>query len=107
VATNGNLEYENRSTHRAMVSPPDLIHSCARSTMRSFIIRTSTAEYLTKVQIGSNYMEYEFTTEPDQATRLNDFDSKFVLKAQGDPSRSVFSVIEAPHCKHLAGSSET
>ena len=28
--------------------------------MRSFIIRTSTAEYLTRVQIGSNYMEYEF-----------------------------------------------
>jgi hypothetical protein len=48
--------------------------------MREFIIRTSTAEYLTKVQIGSNYMEYEFTTESEQATRLNDFDSKLVLK---------------------------
>jgi hypothetical protein len=48
--------------------------------MRSFIIRTSTAEYLTKVQIGSNYMEYEFTTEPEQATRLGDFDSKLVLR---------------------------
>jgi len=48
--------------------------------MREFVIRTSTAEYLTKVQIGSNYMEYEFTTAPEQATRLNDFDSKLVLK---------------------------
>jgi hypothetical protein len=48
--------------------------------MRSFIIRTSTAEYLTKVRITSNYLEYEFTTEPEQATRLNDFDSKLVFK---------------------------
>jgi hypothetical protein len=48
--------------------------------MRSFIIRTSTAEYLTNVRITSNYLEYEFTTEPDQATRLNDFDSKLVLR---------------------------
>jgi hypothetical protein len=48
--------------------------------MHSFIIRTSTAEYLTQVRITSNYLEYEFTTEPEQATRLNDFDSKLVLK---------------------------
>jgi hypothetical protein len=45
-----------------------------------FIIRTSTGEYLTKVRITSNCLEYEFTTEPEQATHLNDFDSKLVLK---------------------------
>jgi hypothetical protein len=48
--------------------------------MRYFVIKTSTAQYLTKVQITSSYLEYEFTTEPEQATRLNDFDSKLVLK---------------------------
>jgi hypothetical protein len=48
--------------------------------MHSFIIRTSTSEYLAKVQITSNYLEYEFTTESEHATRLNDFDSKLVLK---------------------------
>jgi hypothetical protein len=47
--------------------------------MRSFIIRMSTGEYLTKVRI-SNYLEYEFTTERDLASRLNDFDSQLVLK---------------------------
>jgi hypothetical protein len=33
--------------------------------MRSFIIRMSTGEYLTKVRIISNYLEYEFTMERD------------------------------------------
>jgi len=46
--------------------------------MRFFIIR-STREYLTKVRIISNYLEYEFTSERDQASRLNDFDSQFAL----------------------------
>ena len=48
--------------------------------MRSFIIRISTGEYLTKVRIISNYLEYEFTMERDRASRLNDFDSQLVLK---------------------------
>jgi hypothetical protein len=48
--------------------------------MRSFVVRMSTGEYLTKVRITGNYLEYEFTTDRDQATRLNDFDSQLVLK---------------------------
>jgi len=48
--------------------------------MRFFVIRVSTAEYLTKVRIVSNYLEYEFTTDFDQASRLNDSDSQLVLK---------------------------
>jgi len=47
--------------------------------MRFFIIRMSTGEYLTKVRINSNYLEYEFTSERDQASGLNDFDSQFAL----------------------------
>ena len=48
--------------------------------MRFFVIRMSTGEYLTKVRIISNYLEYEFTNSRDEATPLNDFDSQFVLK---------------------------
>ena len=48
--------------------------------MRYFIIRMSTGEYLTRVRILGNYLEYEFTTDPDQASRLNDVDSQLVLK---------------------------
>ena len=48
--------------------------------MRLFIIRTSTGEFLTKVRIVSNYLEYEFTMNRDEATPLNDFDSQLVLK---------------------------
>ncbi len=48
--------------------------------MRFFVIRMSTGEYLTKVRIISNYLEYEFTTNRDEASQLNDFDSQFVLK---------------------------
>jgi hypothetical protein len=45
-----------------------------------FVIRVSTGEYLTKVRIINNHLEWEFTTDRDEATRLNDFDSKMVLK---------------------------
>jgi hypothetical protein len=48
--------------------------------MRFFVIRMSTGEYLTKVRIISNYLEYEFTTEQDEASQLNDFDSQLILK---------------------------
>jgi hypothetical protein len=48
--------------------------------MRFFVIRMSTGEYLTKVRIISHYLEYEFTTDREQASKLNDFDSQFVLK---------------------------
>jgi hypothetical protein len=48
--------------------------------MRYFVVRMSTGEYLTKVRMTGNYLEYEFTMEPGQATRLNDFDSKLVLR---------------------------
>jgi len=48
--------------------------------MRFFVIRMSTGEYLTKVRIISNYLEYEFTTNRDEASPLNDFDSQLVLK---------------------------
>ena len=48
--------------------------------MKFFVIRVSTGEYLTKVRIIAEQMEYEFTTDPDQASRLNDFDSQLVLK---------------------------
>jgi hypothetical protein len=46
----------------------------------SFVIRVSSGEYLAKVRIVSNYLEYEFTTDINQASRLNDFDSQLVLK---------------------------
>jgi len=48
--------------------------------MRSFIIRMSTGEYLTRVRIISNYLEYEFTNERDLASRLIDFDLQLLLK---------------------------
>jgi len=48
--------------------------------MRFFVIRMSTGEYLTKVRIISQYFEYEFTTNRDEASPLNDFDSQLVLK---------------------------
>ena len=48
--------------------------------MRFFVIRTSTAEYLTKVRIISNYLEYEFTPDRNEASPLNEFDSLLVLK---------------------------
>ena len=48
--------------------------------MRFFVIRMSSGEYLTKVRIVSNYLEYEFTTDREQASKLNDFDSQLVLK---------------------------
>ena len=48
--------------------------------MRFFVVRSSTGEYLTKVRLTGNYLEYEFTTDRDQADRLNDFDSQLVLK---------------------------
>ena len=48
--------------------------------MRLFVIRMSTGEYLRKVRIISNYLEYEFTNNRDEATALNDFDSQLVLK---------------------------
>ena len=51
-----------------------------RSKMRFFVIRMSNGEYLTKVRIISQYLEYEFTTNRDEASPLNDLDSQLVLK---------------------------
>ena len=48
--------------------------------MRFFVIRMSSGEYLTKVRIISNYLEYELTTNRDEASQLNDFDSQLVLR---------------------------
>ena len=48
--------------------------------MRFFVIRVSTGEYLTKVRIISNLFEYEFTTDRDQASRVNELDSQLILK---------------------------
>ena len=48
--------------------------------MRFFVIRVSTGEYLTKVRIISNRFEYEFTTDRDQATQVNELDSELILK---------------------------
>ena len=48
--------------------------------MPFFIIRMSTAEYLTKVRVISNHIEYEFTADREQASLLNDADSQLVLK---------------------------
>lgn len=48
--------------------------------MRFFVIRVSTGEYLTKVRIVSNYFEYEFTSDREQASQLKDFDAQLVLK---------------------------
>jgi len=47
----------------------------------------STGEYLPKVRMTGNYLEYEFTTDKDQASRLNDFDSQLVLKTAKDVAR--------------------
>ena len=57
-----------------------MIRAQKRPAVKEFIIRMSTGEYLTKVRIISQYLEYEFTTEPEQASRLNDFDSQLILK---------------------------
>jgi hypothetical protein len=38
------------------------------------------AEYVTKCRITSNYLNYERTLDKAAADRLNDFDSKLVLK---------------------------
>jgi hypothetical protein len=38
--------------------------------MRFFVIRMSTGEYLTKVRIISNYLEYEFTNKPFEKTSV-------------------------------------
>ncbi len=48
--------------------------------MRFFVIRISTGEFLTQVRIISNYVEYEFTAERDEASQLNDSDSQLILK---------------------------
>lgn len=48
--------------------------------MRFFVIRISTGEYLTKVQIISDYLQYEFTSDREQASKLTDPDSQLVLK---------------------------
>src|SRR2546430_5418309 len=42
-------------------------------TLPHFVIRRSTGEYLTKVRIVSNYVEYQFTTNRDEAYVLNFF----------------------------------
>jgi hypothetical protein len=47
--------------------------------MRYLIIQLSTGEYLKSVRIGSNYLDYELTTQRDQAEKLGDYDSKLVL----------------------------
>lgn len=47
---------------------------------RFFVIRMSTGEYLTEVRIIGNYLEYEFTTDRNKASRLNDLHSQLVLK---------------------------
>ena len=51
-----------------------------RKVVKEFVVRMSTGEYLTKVRIINDYLEYEFTTDRDRASRLNDLDSQLVLK---------------------------
>jgi hypothetical protein len=48
--------------------------------VKEFIVRMSTGEYLTNVRIIGKYLEYEFTADAEQASRLNEFDSQLVLK---------------------------
>jgi hypothetical protein len=48
--------------------------------VKQFVIRVSTGEYLTNVRIATPLFEYEFTTDPEKASRLNDIDSQLVLK---------------------------
>lgn len=48
--------------------------------VRYFVIRMSTGEYLTNVQVISNYIAYEFTADRTQASSLNDLDSQLILK---------------------------
>ena len=49
----------------------------------------STGEYLTKVRTISNYLEYEFTTNRDEASPLNDFDSDNPGRDAGKPLHRV------------------
>jgi hypothetical protein len=48
--------------------------------MPLYVVRISTGEYLTQVRIVSNYLEYAFTTERDEASQLTDVDSQLVLR---------------------------
>jgi hypothetical protein len=48
--------------------------------MKQFIIRLQDGNYVMNVRLTSNYLDYDRTRDPAQATRLNDFDSKLVLK---------------------------
>jgi hypothetical protein len=45
-----------------------------------FLIKFESGEYLTNCRIRSNYLDYERTIHRAAADRLNDFDSKLVLK---------------------------
>ena len=48
--------------------------------MKMFVIKFQSGEYLTKLRLSSNYLDYERTTHKAAAERLNDFDSKLVIK---------------------------
>jgi hypothetical protein len=44
--------------------------------MKMFVIKCQSGEYLTKLRMSSNYLDYERTIHKAAAERLNDFDSK-------------------------------
>jgi hypothetical protein len=48
--------------------------------MKIFVIKLESGEYLTKCRMTSNYLDYERTIHKAAADRLNDFDSRLVLK---------------------------
>jgi hypothetical protein len=48
--------------------------------MKMFIIKLVSGEYVTKCRMTTSYLNYERTLDRVAADRLNDFDSKLVLK---------------------------
>jgi len=52
--------------------------------MKMFVIKLESGEYLRECRMTSNYLDYERTLHKPAADRLNDFDSKLVLKKLGN-----------------------
>jgi hypothetical protein len=48
--------------------------------MKMFVIRLKSGDYLTQIEITSNYLGYKCTSDRAAAHELNDFDSQLVLR---------------------------
>ena len=66
--------------------------------MKMFVIKFQSGECLTKLRMSSNHLDYERTIHKAAAERLNDFDSKLVLKKLanlGEKNASQEKVVES------------